>query len=118
PAELAGRHDHGGGGAVRAARRLARRGRAGRRAVGAAAGGGGSGPRSVGRWTPLLAGRDLAEMLMASPRAWSGRLRASDGLARFRPELAILLPNSLESALAASLARARRRLGAPRGGGS
>jgi len=73
---------------------------------------------AAGPWAPLLAGQGLAEVLMAYPRAWSGRLRAADGLARFRPELAILLPNSLESALAARDARARRRVGFARGGRS
>jgi heptosyltransferase-2 len=45
------------------------------------------------------------------PRGWRARLRAADTVAAFAPELAILLPNSLESALAAWYWGARRRVG-------
>jgi heptosyltransferase-2 len=73
---------------------------------------------AAGPWASLLNGQGLATVLMAYPRAWSARLRAADGLARFRPEVAILLPNSLESALTAWYAGARRRVGFARGGRS
>ena len=71
---------------------------------------------AAGPWAPLLAGQGLAEVLVAYPRAWSGRLRAADSVARFGPELAIVLPNSFESALAAWYSGARRRVGFARGG--
>ncbi|HTO13309.1 MAG TPA: glycosyltransferase family 9 protein [Candidatus Binatia bacterium] len=71
---------------------------------------------AAGPWAPLLAGQGLAEVLLAYPRSWSGRLRAADSLARFGPGVAILLPSSLEAALAAWYSGARRRIGFARGG--
>jgi len=73
---------------------------------------------AAGPWASLLARQGLAAALMTYPRAWSGRLRAADSLARFAPELAILLPNSFEAALSARYAGARRRVGFARGGRS
>ena len=73
---------------------------------------------AAGPWASLLAGQDLAAVLAHYPRAWSGRLRAADEVARFGPELAIVLPNSLEAALAARYSGARRRVGFARGGRS
>lgn len=71
---------------------------------------------AAGPWASLLDGHDLAAALVRYPRAWGARLRAADGLARFGPELAILLPNSLEAALTAWYIGARRRVGFARGG--
>jgi heptosyltransferase-2 len=71
---------------------------------------------AAGPWAPLLEGQDLAAALVTYPRTWSARLRAADALARFGPELAILLPNSLEAALTAWYTGARRRVGFARGG--
>jgi lipopolysaccharide heptosyltransferase II len=66
---------------------------------------------AAGPWAPLLAGQGLADVLVEYPRRWSGRLRAADTVSAFGPDLAILLPNSLESALAAWYWGARRRVG-------
>jgi heptosyltransferase-2 len=71
---------------------------------------------AAGPWASLLAGQGLADVLVDYPRGWSGRLRSADSVARFAPELAILLPNSLESALAAWYWGARRRVGFAGGG--
>lgn len=71
---------------------------------------------AAGPWASLLAQQGLADVLADYPRAWRGRLRAADTVAAFRPELAILLPNSLESALAAWYWGARRRVGFAAGG--
>src|SRR5262245_14365699 len=73
---------------------------------------------AAGPWATLLAGQGLADVLADYPRRWSGRLRATDGLAKFAPDLAILLPNSFESALAAWYWGARRRVGFAAGGRS
>jgi heptosyltransferase II len=70
---------------------------------------------AAGPWAVLLAGQGLADVLLDYPRAWSARLRAADALARFRPDLAILLPNSFEAALGAWYSGARRRIGFARG---
>lgn len=73
---------------------------------------------AAGPWAPLLAAQDMADVLLSYPRGWSGRLRAADEVARFAPELAIVLPNSFESALGAWYWGARRRVGFARGGRS
>jgi lipopolysaccharide heptosyltransferase II len=65
----------------------------------------------AGPWAPLLAGQGLADVLVAYPRAWTGRLRTTDRVGALRADLAVLLPNSLEAALAARYWRARRRVG-------
>lgn len=66
---------------------------------------------AAGPWATLLSGQGLADVLLEYPRTWSGRLRAADAASTFAPDLAILLPNSLESALAAWYWGARRRVG-------
>jgi heptosyltransferase-2 len=71
---------------------------------------------AAGPWAALLAGHGLVDVLVDYPRAWSGRLRAADAVSRFAPDLAILLPNSFESALAAWYWGARRRIGYAAGG--
>jgi heptosyltransferase-2 len=73
---------------------------------------------TAGPWASLLAGQGLADVLVDYPRRWSGRLRAADTVAAFAPELALLLPNSFESALAAWYWGARRRVGYAAGGRS
>lgn len=65
----------------------------------------------AGPWATLLAGQDVADVLIAYPRAWAGRLPAADAVRALRPDLAVLFPNSLEAAAAALYWRARRRLG-------
>jgi heptosyltransferase II len=73
---------------------------------------------AAGPWASLLAEQGLADVLVDYPRTWRGRLRAADTVAAFRPELAIILPNSFESALAAWYWGARRRVGFAGGGRS
>jgi heptosyltransferase-2 len=71
---------------------------------------------AAGPWATLLSGQGLADTLIAYPRAWSGRLRAADALARLGSDVAIVVPNSFESALAAWYSGARRRIGFAGGG--
>jgi heptosyltransferase-2 len=73
---------------------------------------------AAGPWASLLAEQDLADVLVDYPRRWHGRLRAADTVSAFAPELAILLPNSFEAALAAWYWGARRRVGFASGGRS
>ena len=73
---------------------------------------------AAGPWAALLAHQGLADVLADYPRAWRARLRAADTVSAFAPELAILLPNSLEAALAAWYWGARRRVGFAGGGRS
>lgn len=72
----------------------------------------------VGPWVSLLAGQGLAESLVTYPRAWGGRLAMTDAARRFAPDVAVLLPNSAEAALAAWYWGARRRVGFAAGGRS
>jgi lipopolysaccharide heptosyltransferase II len=73
---------------------------------------------AAGPWASLLVHQELADVLADYPRAWRARLRAADTVSAFAPELAILLPNSLEAALAAWYWGARRRVGFAGGGRS
>jgi heptosyltransferase II len=73
---------------------------------------------AAGPWVSLLAGQGLADVLVNYPRTWTGRLRAADTVSGFAPDLAVLLPNSFESALAAWYWGARRRVGFAGGGRS
>jgi heptosyltransferase-2 len=66
---------------------------------------------AAGPWATLLSQQGLADVLLEYPRTWSGRLRAADAASVFAADLAVLLPNSLESALAAWYWGARRRVG-------
>jgi heptosyltransferase-2 len=66
---------------------------------------------AIGRWAPLLLGQGVADLELPYPRGASERLAFGRSLARERPEMAIVLPNSLESALAACWWRAERRVG-------
>ena len=70
----------------------------------------------VGPWVSLLAGQGLADALVTYPRAWAGRLAVTDAARRFGPDLAVLLPNSAEAALAAWYWGAGRRVGFAVGG--
>lgn len=70
----------------------------------------------AGPWATLLAHQGLADALLTYPRAWSSRLGAADAVRRFGPDTAVLLPNSLESALAAWYWGAGRRVGFAAGG--
>jgi len=65
----------------------------------------------VGAWAGLLAGQSVADDWLAYPRAWADRLAATRPIRALRADTALLLPNSLESALAAWLWGARRRIG-------
>jgi heptosyltransferase-2 len=66
----------------------------------------------VGRWVvPLLEAEPGLAQRLDYPRDWRGRLRLAGHLRRASLDLALLLPNSFEAALAARLAGARRRVG-------
>ena len=65
----------------------------------------------AGPWATLLAEQGLADVLVTYPRSWGGRLRGADAVRRFGPVLAVLLPNTLEAAVAAWYWGARRRVG-------
>ena len=65
----------------------------------------------IGRWAPLLAGQEVGDVLLDYPRPLAARRRLGRALAANRPDVALLLPSSLEAALAAILWRARRRVG-------
>jgi heptosyltransferase-2 len=70
----------------------------------------------AGPWATVLGGQGLADTLVTYPRAWAGRLAAADVVRRFGPDTAVVLPNSLESALAAWYWGAARRIGFDAGG--
>jgi heptosyltransferase-2 len=65
----------------------------------------------VGSWVGLLAGQSVADGCVAYPRAWGGRVRALGRIRALGADAALLLPNSFESALAAWLWGAGRRIG-------
>jgi heptosyltransferase-2 len=65
----------------------------------------------AGPWAQLLGGQGLADVLVTYPRSWRGRLRTADTVSGLSPDLALLLPHSLEAALAAVYWRVRRRVG-------
>jgi heptosyltransferase-2 len=70
----------------------------------------------AGPWATLLAEQGLGDTLVTYPHAWSARLAAADAMRKIAPETAVVLPNSLESALAAWYWGARRRVGFGGGG--
>ena len=70
----------------------------------------------AGPWSGFFVDQDLADVLVAYPRAWSGRLRAADTVRALTPDIAVLLPNSFESAASAWYWRAKRRIGFSAGG--
>lgn len=65
----------------------------------------------VGPWAPLLAGQGVGDILLPYPRGFGERRRFARGLRSERADLAVLLPHSFESAMAARWWGARRRLG-------
>ena len=73
---------------------------------------------AAGPWAPVLAGQELADVLVSYPRAWRGRLATADTVRAFAGEIVILLPHSFEAALVARYWSARRRIGFAVGGRS
>src|SRR5262245_8095998 len=65
----------------------------------------------IGRWAGLLMGQDVADLVLPYPVAREERRRLHHALRAERADLAIVLPHSFESALAATRWRARRRVG-------
>jgi len=65
----------------------------------------------VGRWAPLLAGQGVADVVLPYPRPLAARRRLARALAAERADVAVLLPSSIESALAAWRWHAARRVG-------
>jgi len=65
----------------------------------------------IGRWAPLLAGQGVADAAVSYPRGFAERRRFARALASDPPDWALLLPNSMESALAARWWGARARVG-------
>lgn len=65
----------------------------------------------VGSWAGLLVDQSVADDCQPYPRQWSGRLAATRRVRELAADTALLLPNSFESALAAWLWGARRRIG-------
>ena len=70
----------------------------------------------AGPWASLLGQQGLSDALVTYPRTWSARLAAADAMRKIGPDTAVVLPNSLESALAAWYWGARRRVGFSVGG--
>jgi lipopolysaccharide heptosyltransferase II len=66
---------------------------------------------AVGRWASLLAGQGVADALVSYPIGWRARRRVAAALRAMRPDVAVLMTNSFESALAARFWGARMRLG-------
>ena len=65
----------------------------------------------IGRWAPLLAGQGIADVVLPYPRPLAARRRLARALAAERADVAVLLPGSIEAALAAWRWRAARRVG-------
>jgi len=65
----------------------------------------------VGRWATLLAGQGVADVALPYPKPLAARRRLARALAAERADVAVLLPSSIESALAAWRWRAARRVG-------
>jgi heptosyltransferase-2 len=70
----------------------------------------------VGPWATLLAGHDLADVLVPYARSLTARLARWDQIRAFGASAALLLPNSLEAAVAARYWNAPRRIGLDAGG--
>jgi heptosyltransferase-2 len=65
----------------------------------------------VGRWATLLAGQGVADVVLPYPKPLALRRGLARALAAERADVAVLLPSSIESALAAWRWRAARRVG-------
>lgn len=65
----------------------------------------------VGPWVELLRDQGVADRFVAYPRRIPQRLLLARVVRGLKPDTALILPNSLESALAARLWGARRRVG-------
>jgi len=65
----------------------------------------------VGRWATLLIGQGVADIVLPYPKPLAARRRLARTLAAERADVAVLLPSSIESALAAWRWRAVRRIG-------
>lgn len=65
----------------------------------------------VGRWAPMLAGQGVADIVLPYPKPLAARRDLARALAAERADVAVLLPGSIESALAAWRWRAARRVG-------
>ncbi|MGH7311627.1 MAG: glycosyltransferase family 9 protein, partial [Candidatus Rokuibacteriota bacterium] len=70
----------------------------------------------AGPWAALLAGQGLGDVLVTYPRSLTGRIKAADSVRALGAGVALLLPNSLESALSAWYWGTRRRIGFAGGG--
>ena len=70
----------------------------------------------VGPWVTLLAGQDLADVVVPYGRSWGARLAKWDEVRAFGASVVVLLPNSLEAAVAAWYWKAPRRIGFDAGG--
>ncbi len=66
---------------------------------------------AAGPWISILEGQGLVDALVPYPRDWRGRRRAAGALRHEHTDVVVVLPNSLESAIAARLWRARRSVG-------
>jgi heptosyltransferase-2 len=66
---------------------------------------------AVGPWATLLTGQAVADVLLRYPRYGDRRRRLGSLLRDMKPDAAVLLPNSFESALAARVWGPRIRLG-------
>jgi heptosyltransferase-2 len=65
----------------------------------------------AGPWARMLGGQGIATTCIDYPRSWAGRIKTADTVAATRPDIAVVLPNSLEAALSAWYWGARRRIG-------
>jgi heptosyltransferase-2 len=72
----------------------------------------------AGPWAFLMAGQGLADVLVDYPRRWTGRLRTADTVRSLHGDVAVLLPNSFEAAVAGQYWGARRLVGFAAGGRS
>ncbi len=66
---------------------------------------------AIGPWAPLLVGQAVADAHLGYPREGRLRWKLAAALREMKPDVAVLLPNSFESALAARRWGARVRLG-------
>ena len=66
---------------------------------------------AIGPWAPLLVGQAVADAHLGYPKEGRLRRKLAAALREMKPDVAVLLPNSFESALAARRWGARVRLG-------